>query len=54
VEASFRQNLPVVAAYPTSPASMAIRTVAESLLNLEVEREPFSKKFGRAIKRLGE
>jgi len=54
VGVSFRQNLPVVAAYPTSPASMALRTAAETLLNLELKPEPFGRKFKRAIEKLGE
>jgi flagellar biosynthesis protein FlhG len=54
VAISFRQNLPVVAAFPTSPASMALRIAAESLLNLQLKPEPFGKKFRRALEKLGE
>lgn len=55
VDEAFRENLPVVAAYPNSAASRAIRELARKLLRLKISgRASLSSRLDRAIERASE
>jgi MinD-like ATPase involved in chromosome partitioning or flagellar assembly len=53
VDEAFRENLPVVAAYPESSASRAIRRIAQKLLRFRItERTRFSDRIDRAVEQV--
>lgn len=56
VSKAFRENLPVVAAYPECPASLAMEKITRKILGARVKRTEVGKRiergFGEAIKQL--
>jgi MinD-like ATPase involved in chromosome partitioning or flagellar assembly len=55
VDDAFRDNLPVAAAYPTSPASVAIKEISKKLAKLKTPSESeFPKRLDMAVKKVAE
>jgi len=55
VDDAFRDNLPVAAAYPNSPASMAIKNIAKKLTRFKTPAESeFPRRLEMAVKRVAE
>jgi len=52
VDDAFRDNLPVVAAYPNSPASLAIKEIAKKLMGLKPKPAELQKRLDMAIKKV--
>jgi flagellar biosynthesis protein FlhG len=49
VSTAFRENLPVVAAYPECPASLAMEKIARKVLGIQVRRTEVRKKIERGF-----
>ncbi len=49
---AFRNNLPVVSAFPESPASLAIKEIAQKILDEKVERVDVEEKIERGLKKV--
>jgi MinD-like ATPase involved in chromosome partitioning or flagellar assembly len=49
VEDAFRRDLPVVALYPESPASLSLRSIASELMRLEIPTTKLAPKFELAL-----
>jgi MinD-like ATPase involved in chromosome partitioning or flagellar assembly len=49
VEDAFRRDLPVVALYPESPASLALRSIASELMSLDIPATKLAPKFELAL-----
>lgn len=54
VDEAFRDNLPVVAAYPKCPASLALKAISEKLLALKIEPAETQRRLDLAVKRVAE
>lgn len=52
VGAAFREDLPVVTAYPASPASLAMRGIAKKVLGTPVRKTGVEKKLERGLERV--
>jgi flagellar biosynthesis protein FlhG len=51
---AFKRNLPVTAAYPRAPSSVAMRKIAKKLLKLDIPETDVLSKFKRAWKKAWE
>jgi flagellar biosynthesis protein FlhG len=51
VTEAFTENFPVVAAYPESKASLAMKKIAERLLKIKVKPMPLDEKLERAMEK---
>jgi len=51
VGAAFREDLPVVAAYPECPASLAMKGIAQKVLGAPVRRTEVEKKLERGLEK---
>lgn len=49
VEDAFRRDLPVVALYPDSPASIALRSIASEIMRLDILPTKLTTKFEQAL-----
>lgn len=54
VSKAFRENLPVVAAYPNSPASLAMKEIARKVLATRVARTEMGQKIDRGFTKVME
>lgn len=55
VDDAFRDNLPVAAAYPNSPASLSIRDISKKLAKVRSPaKSEFSKRLDMAVKKVAE
>jgi len=52
VNKSFRENLPVVAAYPNCPASIAMKDITRKVLKTKIERTKMTRKIDQALSKV--
>lgn len=52
VREAFRNNLPVATAFPESPASLAIKEIAQSVLDEKVEKIDVEEKIDQGLKKV--
>lgn len=52
VDDAFRDNLPVVAAYPDCPASLALKEIAKKLLKIKLKPAELPRRLDLAIKKV--
>jgi len=49
---AFRRNLLVVAMYPESPTSLAMKEITKKLLSLQIPRADFGQRIERGLERI--